>query len=354
MDAANQAEVESFANKVLNDTRGWGVTIMAALGDALGLFKDLARHGPATSSELSVRTGTNERYVREWLGGMFSAGYLTYDRSSGRFSLPPENIPALAEEPGLYFVGGTHQMILGLVGVLPLLQRAFREGGGVPMSAYDANTWEGMERDMVGPYELRLVQEWIPALPYVMDMLERGVDVADLGCGGGRVLVNLARSFPNSHFAGYDLVEANVQRATARAKQAGVAGRVRFQVLDGSSYLPQQFDIITTFDVVHDAADPPALLRSIRRSLRTGGRYICFDAKSSERLEENVDAMSTLRYSWSLLYCMTTSLAYGGMGLGPLGLPESKMRELCSEAGFSEVRVARISDPFHSLYEVLA
>jgi SAM-dependent methyltransferase len=352
MDAVNQGEVESFANQVLNDTRGWAVTIMAALGDVLGLFKNLAHDGPATSSELSARTGTNERYVREWLGGMLSAGYLTFDRSSGRFSLPAEHIPALAKEPGLYYFGGTHQMILGLVGVIPFVQRAFKEGGGVPMSAYDANTWEGMERDMAGPYELRLVQEWIPAMPHVRAMLERGVGVADLGCGGGRVLVKLAQAFPDSRFTGYDLVEANVQRAAARAEQAGVAGRVRFQALDGSADLPQQFDIITTFDVVHDAANPPALLRSIRRSLRAGGRYVCFDAKSSERLEENVDAMSTLRYGWSLLYCMTTSLAYGGMGLGPLGLPESKMRELCLDAGFSEVRVASISDPFHSLYEV--
>jgi SAM-dependent methyltransferase len=349
-EAGDQARAEAFAGRVLADTTGFAVTLMAAMGDRLELFKHVAA-GPVTSAELAGRAGINERYAREWLACMARAHYLEYEPGSERFRMPPEHVPALAEEGGPLFFGGTHQMLLGMLEPLDLLEQAFRVGGGVPMSAYGPDTWDGMERDMAGIYESKLLRQWIPAMPDVRSMLESGVQVADIGCGRGRVLVILAKAFPESRYVGYDVFAPNVAAATARAEAAGVGDRVRFQAVDGASDLPEQFDLITTFDVVHDAADPPGLLSVIRRALRAGGRYVCMDVNCADKLEDNTGPMDTLRYGVSLLYCMTTSLGNGGAGLGAMGLPASKMRELCLAAAFSSFRQVPLENSLHNLYE---
>src|SRR5581483_2750711 len=187
----------------------------------------------------------------------------------------------------------------------------------------------------------------------VQALLERGARVADVGCGRGRVLILLAQAFPGSSYVGYDVYPPNVARARANAAAAGVGERVRFEALDAAAALPETFDLIWTFDVVHDAADPLGLLRSIRAALRPGGRYVSLDIKCAERPEHRTHPMDTLRYGFSLLYCLTTALGNGGEGLGTLGLPESRMRALCAEAGFRELGVAPLDDRFHTLYEVI-
>ncbi|MEW6473225.1 MAG: class I SAM-dependent methyltransferase [Actinomycetota bacterium] len=348
----NQADVEAFVGRVLGDTSGTLTTFLAAVGDRLGLFKDLAVLGPVTAPELAERSGVNERYAREWLAAMAAAGYLDYDPATTRFTLPPEHAPALAEEAGPYFFGGPHQMIIGLASRLDEVVRVFREGGGLSQSGYGAHWWDGMERFTNGWFENLLLPVWIPAMPEVERRLERGATLADVGCGRGRALVRLATAFPNSSFVGYDVFEPSVARARILAESAGVADRVRFEVADGAGGLPEQYDIITTFDVVHDAVDPRGLLRSIRRALRPGGIYVCLDIHCSERLEENLGPLGALFLGFSVMYCMTTSLAGGGEGLGTVGFHEPKVRELCGEAGFSAVRAVPIDNPFHNLYEI--
>src|SRR5262245_27674455 len=264
-------KVHAFAGKVLADTSGLTTTVLAALGDRLGLFKALAAHGPATSAELAKTASINERYAREWLGGMASAGYVKYDPTAGRFSLPPEHAPVLAQEAGPAYLGGAHQMLLGALGVLDQLTKAFREGGGVSQPAYSEDWWAGMERFSAGWFENLLLQEWIPAMPRVKEALERGADVADVGCNRGRGLIKLATAFPRSRFVGYDVFEPAIRLATERATAAGVGERVRFEHRDVSKGLPQDFDIVTTFDVIHDAVDPVGLLRTIRRALKPIG-----------------------------------------------------------------------------------
>jgi 2-polyprenyl-3-methyl-5-hydroxy-6-metoxy-1,4-benzoquinol methylase len=296
--------------------------------------------------------GIQERYAREWLGGMACAAYLTYDPSSGRFSLPPEHVPVLAQEGGPFFFGGAHQMAMEMLKVYDRLVQAFREGGGVPQEAYGEAVYEGTYRFTRGIFENSLVQEWIPAMPDVHAKLERGALVADVGCGRGLALIKLAEAFPNIRCVGYDVYGPNVERARAHAREAGVAERVRFEQQDVSGGLPQQFDLITTFDVVHDAVDPRGLLRSIRQGLREDGIYVNLDTNCADKLEENIGPLGAFFYGASLFYCMTTSLANGGEGLGTLGQPESKVRELCAEAGFSAVRRVPIEDPFDILYEI--
>jgi SAM-dependent methyltransferase len=318
----------------------------------LGLFKDLAAHGPATSDALASRMGMNERYAREWLGGMASAGYLEYEPATRRFTLPPEHAPALAQEGGPVFFGGIYQELPAVTGVLDQLTIAFRAGGGVPQSAYNDQMWDGLERFSSIWFENLLTPQWLPAMPDVQAKLEHGAQVADVGCGRGRALIKLAQTFPNSRYMGYDVFGPTIERAMANARAAGVADRVRFAQRDVSKGLPEQYDVITTFDVVHDAVDPVGLLRTIRQGLRLDGVYVCLDINCSEKLEENSGPLGALFYGFSVLYCLTTSLAGGGMGLGTLGFHEPKVRELCAEAGFSHVRRVPLDNPFNNLYEI--
>jgi len=350
--ATDRAKVEAFLNKALNDTNGLLVTVMATIGDRLGLFKDLAAHGPATSTELAARTAINERYAREWLGAMASAGYLAYNPMSQRFTLPPEHVPILAQEAGPYFYGGIHQMLMGMVKPLDQLLHAFRQGGGVPQAAYDGSTWEGMERFSASWVENRLLRQWIPAIPELPDRLERGIRVADVGCGGGRALIKMAQAYPHSRYIGYDVFAPTIAQATANAQAAGVTDRVRFQQLNVAEGLPERYDLITTFDVVHDAVKPRELLRAIRQALALDGIYLCLDVKCADKIEENTGPISTFFSCVSVLYCVPTSLAGGGEALGALGLPESKLRALCLEAGFSSVHRLPLKNPFNNLYVV--
>jgi len=348
----DSAKQEAFVGQVLANTSAAMVTTLAALGDRLGLFKTLAASGPATSAEIAARAGIVERYAREWLGGMTSAGYVTYDAATGRFALPPEHVAALADEGGPMFFGGVYEMLLSASSVVDRVAEAFRAGGGVPQSAYDNRFWDGMERFSGGWYDNLLVQRWLPAMPDVQRRLRDGADVADVGCGRGRALIRLAQAYPASRYVGYDAFAPSVGRATAHAREAGVADRVRYEVRDAASDLPGRFDVITTFDVIHDAVDPVAVLRSIFRALKPDGIYVCLDANCSDKLEENTGPIGSMFHGISILYCLTTSLAGGGAGLGTLGLHEHKLRDLATVVGFRAVRRVAIADPFNNLYEL--
>ena len=348
----DQAKTEAFVGKVLADTAGLAVTVMSSIGDRLGLFKDLVELGPATSAELADRAHINERYAREWLSAMASAGYLEYAPATRRFTLPPEHVPVLAQEGGPVFFGGVQEEMVGLAGPVNQLMQAFRSGGGVPMEAYDPSTWEGVTRFTSGWFENLLVPVWLPAMPEVQAKLERGTLVADVGCGQGKAMIKLAQTYPQSRYVGYDNFAPSIQQAIANAQAAGVADRLRFEQRDVSEGLPEQYDVITTFDVVHDAVNPRGLLRAIHNALRPDGRYVCLEINSSDKLEENIGLLGAFFYSCSVLYCMTTSLAHHGEGLGTTGIPESKMRDLSAEAGFSNVRRVPTENPFNILYEV--
>ena len=346
------AKQEAFVGQVLTNTSAAMVTTLAALGDRLGLFKTLAGSGPLTSAEFASRAGIVERYAREWLGGMASAGYISYDADTRRFALPPEHAAALADEGGPVFFGGLYEMLVSASSVVDRLAEAFRSGGGVPQSAYDVRFWDGMERFSGAWYDNLLVQQWLPAMPDVERKLRQGAEVADVGCGRGRALLRLAQAFPASRYVGYDAFGPSVERATTLAREAGVADILRYEVRDAASDLPGLFDVITTFDVLHDAADPIGVLRSIFRALKPDGIYVCLDVNCSDTLEKNTGPLGSMFHGISLLYCLTTSLASGGAGLGTLGLHEHKLREFAVVVGFREFRRVPIENPFNNLYEL--
>lgn len=349
----HQAKQEAFVQKVLGDTSATMTTLLASIGDRLGLFKDLAANGPGTSAEVARRTGTNERYVREWLGGMTAAGYLEYDTLTHRFSLPAEHAAAVAAEGGPFFFGGIYEMIPALVAVIDQVTEAFRQGGGVRQANYPSAMWDGLERSSASWFNNLLLQQWIPAMPDVQSKLERGSRVADVGCGRGRALIKLAQAFPACRYFGYDVYGPAVDEATARARAAGVQDRITFHQVDVSNGLPGEYDVITTFDVIHDVVDPLGLLQVLRRALGPDGVYVCLDTNCSDKLEENIGPLGALFHGFSVLYCMTTSLAWGGAGLGTVGFHEKKVREMCSAAGFRSVRKVPLENPFNNLYEIM-
>jgi SAM-dependent methyltransferase len=350
----DKQKAHTFVEKVLADTSGMAVTIMAHIGDRLGLFKTLTEAGALTSTELAARAQVNERYALEWLRGMTSAGYLAYDAPTQRFSLPAEHRAVFAHDTSQVFFGGIHQFLLGVTGPLEQVIHAFRNGGGVPQSAYSESAWEGLERDAIVTAENWLVKRWLPELPDVRAKLAeaRGALIGDIGFGGGRALIKLAQTFPHSRYVGYDVFAPTVERATRNAQAAGVADRVRFEARDLTQGVPELFDIIFTLDVIHDAAQPIELLRAIRAALKPDGIYVCMDTDCSDKLEENINPLSALRYGFSLLYCLTTSLAHDGAGLGTMGLTETTMRELCAAAGFASVRKLNLDGAINAVYEV--
>jgi 2-polyprenyl-3-methyl-5-hydroxy-6-metoxy-1,4-benzoquinol methylase len=346
------ALAQTFMGRVLSDTSACMVTAMAALGDRLGLFKSLATNGPCTADEVAAHTRTQPRYAREWLGGMAAAGYITYEPATKRFSLPAAHAAVLAEEGGPFFVGGAFQLSMPKLQQFERVAEVFTNGGGVMEAAYGEDLWQGQARFSAGWVEHLLTQAWVPSVDGLERTLRQGAAIADVGCGRGLALIKLAQAYPESYFVGYDAFEPEIQHATENERAAGVADRVRFQYLDASRGLPSQYDVITTFDVVHDAVDPPGLLRSIRQALKPNSVYMCLEISCADRLEDNVGPLGALFHALSVFYCMTTSLAHGGAGLGTLGLPESRLRELSLNAGFSGVRRVPMDNPFNALYEM--
>lgn len=343
---------QAFTDRVLADIVSTMVIAMCNLGDRLGLFRELAHNGPATSAELAVRMALQERYLREWLSAMASAGYLEYDPVSIQFRLPPDHLPALADESSAAFQGGRFQYLLALFKVQDAVAEAFRQGGGVPAEAYSGEFWDGIERTVPGWAEHRLIQEWIAAMPEVKQRLEQGTMAADVGCGQGGALLKLAQAFPHSRFVGYDVSEPSTIVARSRAQQLGISDRVKFNVLDVADGLPEQFDFIMSHEVIHDTADPLRVLQAIRNALRPEGTYLMKEYAASEKLEENSGSFGAFMYSISVLFCLTTSLAANGAGLGSAGLPESKVRELCGRAGFATVRRLPVVDAFSAFYAI--
>jgi SAM-dependent methyltransferase len=278
---------------------------------------------------------------------MAAAGYLRHDPGTGAYLLPAAHVPVLALDDTPASLGGPLQWLLGVAPALDAVSQAMRTGEGVPADRYAPDLWPAMERLGAPMYANALVPVWLPEVPAVRDALARGADVADLGCGAGRALITLAQAYPAGRYVGFDAYPPQVQRARAAAVRAGVADRVRFEVRDAAAGLPDRYDLVLAFDVVHDAADPVGLLRAARQSLRPDGTALVLELAGGG--DPRVEA---LYHAVSLLYCLSTSLAAGGPGLGSLGLPEHRLAEVAAEAGFAGTRKVLDSPPGHALYEL--
>jgi len=348
----DKAKREQFINQLMGYVTGAALSGMIYVGDRVGLFKAMAGAGPLSITELAAKAGLQERYVREWLSAMAAAGIVEYDAAIERFTFPEEHAAALADENSPSFLAGFFQNTPAMVNVAPRVAEAFVKGGGVPFSEYGPDLVAGIDRSNRAQYQFHLVKRWLSAMPQVMARLQEGGCAADVGCGSGYPSILMAQAFPRSRFYGFDVSEESLERARADAQQKGVADRVEFRRVSAPE-LPDnpKFDVITSFDTIHDMVDPRGALRAIRRALVDDGTYFMVEPRAGDTLAENMGPMGAMMYSMSTLHCMTVSLAHGGEGIGT-AIGPSKVRELAEQAGFTRIRRLPIEHLAQAFYEI--
>lgn len=342
--------VKAFADKVFGDMAGAMTAGMGFIGVKTGLFRAMAGRGPLTLDEILWLTGLQSRYVEEWLKGMACAGYLEYEAGTNTYWLTEEHAYLLASEGTDHFMGGLFGMAPVLLRVAPRVASAFETGGGVPFEDYGADGVEALDSINRGQYEQRFVAHWLKALPTVTSRLEAGGRVLDVGCGVGRVAIALAKAFPCSTVVGVDPDFESIRRARAAAEAAGLHGQVRF--LTGSIDAlgsEANFDLITACDCLHDLAAPIEILKELRGLLKPDGSFLVIEPKVADRLEDNRNAIATMYYGFSVLHCLTQSLARGGPGLGTCMGP-ARTATLLHEAGFTRFEVLDLKSQVLAFY----
>lgn len=353
--SADPREAERFAEDLLGMLNHAATVLLISVGHRAGLFDSMEGQPPLTSQEIAEQSGLNERYVREWLSGMAVARIVDFDPGSARFSLPAAHAASLCRSSPAGNMAVFAQYIPVLGSVEDDVLHCFRHGGGVPYSRF-ARFHEVMAEDSGQSAVSSLFTHILPLVPGLEARLREGVRVLDLGCGRGLLLQQLAEAFPRSQFTGYDLSEEAVAFARAETERRGLSN-LRFLVRDLSSFdrdaAPEAYDFVTTFDAVHDQADPLALLRGIRRTLTPDGCYLMQEIQASGRLQHDLDhALGPLLYTVSCMHCMTVSLAQGGAGLGAMWGRE-RAHELLRLAGFGDVQVHRLDhDPQNEYYVI--
>ena len=347
----DQARAEEFAERMVGVLNEGAIALMASIGHRTGLFDAMAGLPPSTSEQIASAANLNERYVREWLGAMVVGKIIDHDPEEGTYQLPQEHAAFLTRASSPDNIAAFAQYIPLLGSVEDGIVESFRHGGGVPYSGFP-RFHEVMAEDSGQTVLPALTDHILPLVPGLVERLEQGIDVMDVGCGSGRALNLMARTFPNSRFLGYDLSEEAIARARAEAKEHGTAN-ARFEVKDAATLDEEaRYDLITTFDAVHDQADPAAMLRGIADALKDDGVYLMQDIAGSSHHHGDMDhPIGPFLYTISTMHCMTVSLAQGGEGLGAMW-GEEKAREMLGEAGFTKVEVEQLPHDFQNSYYI--
>ena len=347
--ALDEAKVQEFVGKALTDLGGALTAAQVLIGDKLGLYRAMAGAGPMTPAELALRTETHERSIREWLAAQAASGYLTYDAESGRYALPDEHAAALADDESPACVLGGFQGMMAAMRGTTRIAEAFRSGSGVGWHEHDPELFVGTERFFRPGYNANLVGSWIPALDGVATKLDRGADVADVGCGLGASTIIMAKAFPRSRFTGFDYHPESIAAARERAERAGVADRVRFEVAAAKSY-PGRYDFVTFFDCLHDMGDPVGAAQRAHEALKPGGTVLLVEPFANDDLDENINPVGRLYYAASTCICTPNSLSQEvKLGLGAQA-GERRLRHVFREAGFTHFRRAT-ETPFNLVLE---
>jgi SAM-dependent methyltransferase len=336
--------------RAIVDFGGANIAALVVIGDRLGLFRGLAGAEALTPAELAKRTGTAERYVREWLNAQAASGYVTYHPETGRYSLTPEQALVFAAEDSPAFIVGGFQTAVAAGRVIDKLTAAFRTGEGVGWHEHDHGVFHGVERFYRSGYLGHLVQTWIPSLDGVSAKLAAGIRVADIGCGHGASTIVMAKAFPASQFIGFDYHQESIDEANARARAAGVAANCRFEVAGAKDFPGTGYDFIAVFDALHDMGDPAGASRHVLSTLARDGTWMIVEPYAGDRVEENLNPVGRAYYAASTLICTPCSLAQEvGLALGAQA-GEARMRAVVKGAGFTRFRRA-MQTPFNLIYE---
>ncbi|WP_020385594.1 class I SAM-dependent methyltransferase [Kribbella catacumbae] len=331
-----------------------GATLNAALvvmGDRLGYYRALADGGATTPAELADRTSTSEHYTREWLNAQAAGGFVEYDPATGKYLLPPEQAVALTDESSPAFLPGFFQIALGTVQHTTQTIEAARSGAGIGWHEHSSDVHLGCERFFRPGYNANLVTSWLPALDDVVQKLETGAKVADIGCGHGASTVLMAQAYPRSTFTGSDYHPESIEVARLRAAEAGVADRVTFEVAAATQYSGSGYDLVTTFDALHDMGDPVGAAKRVRESLASDGTWMVVEPMAGDRVEDNLNPVGRAYYGFSTLLCTPASLSQDvGLALGTQAGP-ARIRDVTTAAGFTRFRTAA-ETPFNLVFEV--
>ena len=350
----DQTKAAAFEERLVDMLNAGALSLMVSIGHRTGLFDAMAELPPATSSEIASQARQQERYVREWLGAMVAAGVVDYDAASRAYRLPREHAACLTRAGARGNIAVFAQYIPLLGSVEDDVVRCFGEGGGVPYSRY-GRFHEVMAEDSGQTVLPALKDHILPLVPGLIERLEAGMRVLDVGCGRGRALNLMAGWFPNSRFVGFDLSDEAIAFARREAEHQG-HDNAAFMPRDlsrfGDEAEREAFDLVTTFDAVHDQANPRALLRGIRLSLAQAGVYLAQDIKGSSHVHLNREhPAGTFLYTVSCMHCMTVSLAQNGEGLGAMWGRE-QAEELMREAGFRSIEVHELPHDLNNYYYV--
>jgi SAM-dependent methyltransferase len=342
------ARLDAFLGKAVGDLGAAVSATMMLLGDRLGLYRALAP-GPLSSAELASRTGTHERYVREWLNNQAAGGYVDYDAGREKYSLNAEQALCLANPNGPVDLPGAYFVVEALFHALARTEDNFRTGKGMEWGEHHPCLFHGTERFFRAGYNANLLGSWLPALEGVVPKLERGGRVADVGCGHGASTILMAKAFPKSQFIGYDYHPASIEVARERAAEAGV-GNAEFHAADAVSYSGTDFDLIAFFDCLHDMSDPVGAARHARKALRNDGTCMIVEPFAGDRVEDNLNPIGRTYYGASSQICVPVSLARQGPALGAQA-GEKRLREvIVTGGGFSRLRRAT-QTPFNLVLE---
>lgn len=345
----DQAELDQFLGRFVSDL---GATFHAAsvvIGDKLGLYKALAA-APSSSAELAERTGTTERYVREWLRGQAAGGYVTYDAAADRYRLSEVQAFTLAEEDSPAFLPGAFQLAASTIKDEAKIAEAFRTGQGVGWHEHHSDLFEGCERFFRPGYNANLVGSWLPALDGVTARLQAGARVADVGCGHGASTIIMARAFPNSSFVGFDYHDASIQWAGKAAADAGVGDRCRFEAARAQDFPGTGYDLVACFDCLHDMGDPVGAAAHVLESLDENGTWMIVEPFANDRVQDNLNPIGRVYYNASTLICTPAAAAQeGGLTLGAQA-GEAALRDVVLRGGFTRFRRAT-ETPFNLVLE---
>jgi SAM-dependent methyltransferase len=347
--AVSEAKLNEFMGKAVGDIGSAMSAALVIIGDKLGLYKAMAGAGPLTPAELSRRTVTVERYVREWCANQAAGGYLTYDAASATYTLPEEQAFALADENSPAFLPGAFQIIAAAIRAEPRIADNFRTGDGLAWGEHHHSLFEGTERFFRPNYNANLITSWIPALDGVQDKLHRGAKVVDVGCGHGASTILLAQAFPQSRFFGFDYHEPSIAVARQRAEKAGMADRITFATARSTDYPGQNYDLVAHFDCLHDMGDPVGAARHVRETLAADGTWMIIEPFAGDRVEDNLNPVGRVFYAASTLICVPSSLSERGPALGTQA-GEAKLREVVTAGGFTRFRRAT-QTPFNLVLE---
>jgi SAM-dependent methyltransferase len=346
----DQARAEQFAGRMLEILNDTGIALLTSVGHRTGIFEAMAGRPPSTSAEIAEAAGLQERYVREWLRGMAVGRIVEYDPAEERYALPAEHAAFLTPAAGPDNLAAFAEYIPLLAQVEDGIVDSFQNGGGVPYSEYPR--FQQLQAAETAPiFDATLVDATLPLVPGLVDRLNAGIEVADVGCGSGHAINVMASAFPQSRFVGYDFSDEGVAAGRAEAERLGL-DNATFEVKDVSTLdADGRFGLITAFDTIHDQARPRTVLAAIHGALADDGDFLMVDIAASSNVEENYEhPLGATLYMVSVFHCMTVSLAQDGEGLGTMW-GEQVARELLAEAGFGDVRVERVEgDILNSYY----